>query len=101
MDEGQPGGPSDTYLNFMDSPVNNLAEAPFDEQKAVRSSDKMTCEPLMRSSRIAVTRVCFNQDLSAVGLVFAGTESGIGRFLDVSSLRRPGDVQKAIKACRL
>ena len=101
MDEDQPGGPTDTYLNFMDSPVNNLAEAQFDEQKAVRSSDKMTCEPLMRSSRIAVTRVCFNQDLSAVGLVFAGTESGIGRFLDVSSLRRSGDVQKAIKACRL
>merc|ERR1712150_387250 len=88
VDEDQPEGSSDTCLNFVDSPVDNLANAPFDEQKAVRCSDNMTCESLMRHSLIAVNRVCFNQDLSAVGLVFAGTESGIGKFVDVSSLRR-------------
>ena len=86
-------------MNFVDSPVDNLANAPFDEQKAVRCSDNMTCESLMRHSLIAVNRVCFNQDLSAVGLVFAGTESGIGKFVDVSSLRRSSDVKKAMKAC--
>ena len=100
MGEDQLEGPPDTHLNFVDSPVNNLANAPFDEQKAVRYSDNMTCEALMRHSLIAVTQVCFNQDLSAVGLAFAGTESGIGKFVDVSSLRKSGDVQKAMKACR-
>ena len=87
------------YLRFVDSPVNNLADAPIDEQKDVRCSDKMASETLMRPSLVAVNRVCFNQDLSAIGLVFSGTESGIGKFLQVSSLRRSTDIQKAIKAC--
>ena len=91
--------PEETYLRFVDSPVNNLADAPLDEQKAVRWCDKMTGEALMRPSLAAVNRVCFNQDLSAIGLVFSGTESGIGKFVQVSSLRRSTDIQKAIKAC--